>query len=468
MTRQLLLSLGLLLTACGASYRPPVVTPPRSATYTIVVHVCDGTPCEAGNEPHKVPEAQVEIEANGTVYVAHADLAGNLAVHDLVAGTRSVCAGGASTGYTRACLAVALPRTEGQDVFLLLERDVPPILPLTADGRIFRAGGEPWRYKGVSSFQLLDLYARGGDWRGFLAAYDQIRINLGLPVGSGYNLVRVWPYVPRADWHERAWDSPAPDVVVAFLADVARAGWYVEITLLTDDDPARIDQARQLVRTLAAARPPNLLVEIGNEPQVHKHINTRALQADLDASGLLYASGDPSAFAFGSYVTAHTGRTADWSRRAHDLYELWTGGGPDATTDPAHKVPAVADEPPKPADVPQGMTVGDVRAYFGAAALMGAGATWHCESGKYAQPPTPDEAALAAVALEAMNAFPADAPLSGGYRRIVEPGNEPGGSNQNGRTYVVGPYMVRSQQRGAAAPEPGWTALDAEGVLWRR
>jgi hypothetical protein len=448
MTRRLLFLSVFALTACASStYRPPVVTPPTPTTYTLVIHVCDGTPCEPGNEQQKVPEAQVEIEAQGTVYVEHADGAGNLAVRDLVAGTRSVCAGGSSSGYKRACLAVPLPRPAGQDVFLLLERDVPPILPLTADGRIFRAGGEAWRYKGVSAFQLLDRFARGEDIQPFLDAY------------RGFNVLRVWPYVPRADWGAKAWDSPAPDAVVRFLAAVGRLGWRVELTLLTDDDPARIPQAKQLVAALGAARPPNLLLEIGNEPRVHKSIDTRALKADLDASGFLYASGDAAAEAFGSYGTLHTARDPEWVRRAHDLLEFFQGGGPDAPTDPPHRFPAIADEPIRPDQA--GYNAADFRAYAAACALLGAGLTFHSETGKYALPPTPEEARIAAVVLEALDALPPDASL-GSYRRIDEGG-------RSLRTYVVGErYMVRIRPTTTAAPEPGWTALDAEGVLWRR
>jgi hypothetical protein len=222
---------------------------------------------------------------------------------------------------------------------------VPPILPLTADGRIFRAGGEPWRYKGVSSFQLLDLYARGGDWRGFLAAYDQIRINLGLPVGSGYNLVRVWPYVPRADWGAKAWDSPAPDVVVAFLA-MSRGGMVCRAHAADRRRPRAHPQAKQLVAALGAARPPNLLVEIGNEPQVHKHIDTRALKADLDASGFLYASGDVAPFAFGSYVTAAHRSDRGWvAARPRSAGVLSRAAVPMPRPIPPHRLPAIADEP---------------------------------------------------------------------------------------------------------------------------
>lgn len=325
--------------------------------------------------------------------------------------------------------------------------------PLAADGRIFRVNGEPWRWKGFSAFRLLDRFARGEDLRPFLDAY------------RGYNIARVWPYVPVKQWGAAAWDSPRPDAAVAFLEALAAEGFYSEITLLLDDDPARIAPAQRLVSVLKSAQPKNLTIEIGNEPRVNKSIDTRVLKADLDASGFLYASGDSAALAFGSYGTLHTARTRDWTRRAHDLMEFYNGGGPDAPTDPAHKCPPVADEPGKVQDV--GTTLSEWRAYFGACSLFGAGATFHSETGKHALPPTDDERRCAAAALEGLNAFPADAP-NGPYRKIVEPGNEPGGPTVTSRTYVVGSCMVRCQQVGTSAPEPGWTALDAEGILWRR
>lgn len=339
---------------------------------------------------------------------------------------------------------------DGATFLLLAGRAVtaPPVvasvLPLTADGRIFKAGGQPWRWKGVSAFRLLDRFARGENIQPFLDAY------------KGYNLLRVWPYVPRKDWGAAAWDSPAPDAVVAFLARVAQAGFYVELTLLLDDAAANVPPAIRLVEVLKAARPTNLVIEIGNEPRVNKTIDTRALQATLDASDFLYASGDSSAMLFGSYATVHTARDGDWPRRAHDLLEYWNGGGPDFPTDPAHKIPAVADEPIRPDQA--GYNASDYRAYFGACSLMGAGATFHSETGKHALPPTAEEARIAAVALAALNAFPADAPL-GAYRRPVE---------NTLRTYQVGNYMVRIRPTTKDAPEPGWTALDAEGILWKR
>jgi hypothetical protein len=144
----------------------------------------------------------------------------------------------------------------------------PSIVPLRADGRIFRQGDAPFRWKGVSAFRLLDRFAKGENIQPFLDAY------------AGYNLLRVWPYVPVADWGAAAWDSQPAPVVVDFLRTVGAKGWYVELTLLTDDKPDRYEQAAQLVNVLAGERAnlPNLLIEIGNEPKVHKDINTRLLK----------------------------------------------------------------------------------------------------------------------------------------------------------------------------------------------
>lgn len=328
--------------------------------------------------------------------------------------------------------------------------------PLTTDGPIFLSGGQPWRWRGVSAFALLDRFAKGQDISDTLSAYQ------------GYNLLRVWPYVPAKDWGAAAWDAPAPDVVVAFLTRVEQAGFYVEITLLLDDDPARIEPAKRLIAALAAAHPNNLVLEASNEPITHKAINTAALKDSLAASGFLYSSGDYEDVRrwYGRYAGVHTKRQKDWPRYSHDLWEWFNGAGPEFSWAGAH-APIVADEPPKPNDIPQGMTEADVLAYFGGASVLGAGATWHCETGKFGKPPVGGEITLAAAALRALTAFPADA-ARGPYRRIVEPGNEKGGPTETSRTYVVGNFMVRSQQVTKDAPEAGWTALEPSGVLWKR
>lgn len=325
----------------------------------------------------------------------------------------------------------------------------PPvhIAQLTTDRQIFRADGEPWRYRGVSSFKLLDRFARGEDISDVLHAYQ------------GFNVLRVWPYVT---WPGAGWEPQSADVTRAFLARVARDGWYVEITLLTDDDPNRLVWAKDFVLQLVAEpRPPNLLLEAGNEPRTHKAIDTAALRSVLEASGVPYTSGDyeDSARMYGSYGVFHSARDGEWPRRSHDAVEYYNGGGPGAPSDPAHRMPMVADEPPKLQDV-GGDRVADWLAYFASCSLMGAGATAHSETGKYGLPPTPDEAVLAAAALQGLNAFPPDAPL-GPYRRIDESGNSL-------RTYAIGSFMVRVRPQTKDAPEAGWRSLDDRGILFTR
>ncbi|HMG19499.1 MAG TPA: hypothetical protein VK573_12295, partial [Gemmatimonadales bacterium] len=160
---------------------------------------------------------------------------------------------------------------------------------------------------------------------------------------------------------------------------------------------------------------------------------------------------------FGSHLTAHTRRDDEWPRRAHDLLEYHNGGGPHHRTDPAYRVPCVADEPAKPSDI-SGNKEQDYLAYAGTCALLGSGATWHCESGKYALLPTDEERRCAAAFLKGLNAFPDDAPL-GHYRRL----DEQGGSL---RTYAVGNCAVRIRPTTREAPEPGWRSLDPAGILW--
>jgi len=317
--------------------------------------------------------------------------------------------------------------------------------PLTTSGPIFLAGGAPWRWKGVSAFPLAAMFGLGQDIDPFLEAF------------AGFNLLRCFDYVT---WPGTGWESPGADAWIEFLRYVGARGFYAENVLLTDDDPRRIEPAKRLVQALAAARPKNLLPEIGNEPTTHKSIDTRALKSVLAASGFLYSSGDyeNSTRFFGLFLTAHTPRDGEWPRKAHDLLEYHNGGGPSAPSDPAHKVPIVADEPMRPDQA--GFNVQDYRAYFGTCALLGAGATFHYEGGKFGRLPTADEARCASAALEGLNAFPADAP-KGGYRRI----DEQGGSL---RTYAVGNSMVRVRPLTTAAPESGWTAIDSDGILWRR
>lgn len=336
---------------------------------------------------------------------------------------------------------------------------------LTTDGPIFLAGGQPWRWMGVSAFGLANRFRNGENIDGFLADF------------TGYNVLRVWDYTPVADWKTTAWDSIPVETWLKFLAYVGSKGFRVELTLLTDQDPSRIEPAKQLVEALKAAKPTNLMLEAGNEPTTHKPpngIDTAALRSTLENSGFPYTSGDyeDSDRFYGSYYVDHGQRDNEWPRRAHNVYDAYHSGigQNDPEGKPPHdwRVPAVCDEPAKWQDVLTLTedakendkrvtdTANDFRAYFGACALMGAGATFHFEDGKFGTRPTDLERSLASITLDAMTAFPADAP-KGPYSRPMD---------SSLRTYIVGDHAVRIRPTVSTPPFNG-IALDPGGILWR-
>lgn len=267
----------------------------------------------------------------------------------------------------------------------------------------------------------MELFRRGEDITPFLRLFG----------GMGFNVVRVFVYTPIKEWGSESWEPPPRPLMIEFLELCRREGFLVELVLLTDDDPERIEPAKETVRVLTGGR--LVLLEIGNEPTTHKEIDTRALWGVCEASRLPYSSGnyEPPEKHFGKYMTVHTTRDSEWPRRAHDLKEYFEGEGPNKLTDPPHHYPIVADEPNRP-DL-AGFVNDDFKAYAGACALLGAGATFHFQSGKFGQMPTRDELGCAQAFAEGLNFFPPDAPL-GQYSRI---------DGQGLRGYKVGPYVVR-------------------------
>jgi hypothetical protein len=308
---------------------------------------------------------------------------------------------------------------------VVLQRDAPPTTPLTASGHTFLQDGHPWRWKGVTCFQCADRFAKGEDIQPFLDAF------------KGYTLLRVFLWTPVEDWHDQAWGIPSDEALHRFLEYVAGRGWYVELTLVTYATP--VDQAQQWVTHYFTdfAQHPNLLIELVNEPSVGRKLDAR--QIHVPQTAILWTTGgtiddspvDPASGE--KYGVAHTPRDNEWPRKAKDLIEYYSGGGPQAPTDPPHHYPWVADEPIRPDQA--GFVASDYEGYFGVSSLLGAGATFHFESGKFARVPTPDEARCAAAALKALDFFPADAPF-GPYSRTDE-------GSATLRTYHAGSYTVR-------------------------
>ena len=262
------------------------------------------------------------------------------------------------------------------------------------------------------------------------------------------NLVRCWDYLPIGHPIAGGWNSPSVDQTIAGIETLRSWGLTTYLTLLTDDDPARIAWAQTLVRELGAAGLESVLIEIGNEPQINKHIDTRALKSACEASGLLFTSGEyaDSAQWFGSFGDAHTPRDLEWPRKVHDLHEYQVGGGPSYPAEPACPVPWIAGEPIKPTEAPDGQTdpstgttihrAEDYLAYGAACGLLGAGGVFHYEGGKTGQLPSGDEQACCTNFFAGLQAFPADMLGPSAYVRIDEHG-------ATLRTYQKGPYTVR-------------------------
>ncbi|HXD20132.1 MAG TPA: hypothetical protein VN654_24120 [Vicinamibacterales bacterium] len=325
---------------------------------------------------------------------------------------------------------------------------------LTTDRQIFRRDGEPWLWLGCSQFPLCSIFEHQGP-----AAVDRI-----LDAYPGLRVPRVWDYV-GSGWGARAWNASPVSCWIDFLGYLRDRGLYCNRTALTDDDPARLEPAKRTIEAITAAGCDNVLHECGNEPETHKAIDTHALIGVMQASGRLWSTGnyENSHHWRGTHGLYHPARTTDFARRAHDAVEYFHGGGPNNPDEPACRVPWVNDEPAKLQDVPRDWVAW--RSHIAASFLFGSGFTMHSETGKFGELPTDDERTLWSLALEVLGQIAPDAAL-GAYRRI-DAEHEPG-QTALGRTYVIGNYMVRCQQRGTASPEAGWRPLDDVGVLFTR
>ena len=306
-------------------------------------------------------------------------------------------------------------------------------------GHLFRnLKGEAVRLMGFTGFKILRMLADLVDCSAVLEYFQARRANC----------VRVWAYLPPGHPIDGGWEPPSTLQLLNGIGRLRSYGFTTYLTLLTDDDPARIPWAQQTVRELGAAGLDSLILEIGNEPQINKQIDTQALRAVCDASGLLYTSGEyaDSALWFGSFGDAHTPRDLEWPRKAHDLHEYQVGGGPSYPQEPACPVPWIAGEPIKPTEAPnapqtddRGVTIyraEDFLAYGATCGLLGAGAIFHYEGGKTGQLPSGDEIACCDDFFEGLQAFPAEMLGPGSYVRIDEHG-------ETLRTYAKGPYRVR-------------------------
>jgi len=317
--------------------------------------------------------------------------------------------------------------------------------PLHVDQWQFRdATGAAVRIRGFSGFKLLRMLADGQR-----AEVDPI---LQFFTGHGANAVRVWPYVT---WPGTGWETPSNGQILEGIRYLESWGLRSYLTLFTDSQPPedstqqnRIPWAKDLIGFLQG-QTTALLVEIGNEPQINKRIDTGALRSTLEASGFLYTSGEyaDSAQWFGRFGDAHTPRDIQWCRKAHDLHEYYVGGGPSYPEEPATKTVWIAGEPAKPSDEPNapqtdpdtGVVISKVEdnlAYAATCGLLGGGGIFHYEGGKFGQLPVGEEVDCATAFFQGLRAFPEEMLPPSAYERIDEHG-------ETLRTYKKGPYTVR-------------------------
>ena len=319
---------------------------------------------------------------------------------------------------------------------------------LVTDGKFFRRNNEIVRVKRFTSFKLLNLFEKGNDIKPILNQF------------AGYNSARVFAYTPKKDWGDEAWDFPDKLATHEFMLMMGEAGFDVSLCLITDDDRAMIDKAKELISYLSVNPVSNLTLEAVNEPEVHEKIDPTELKNALTNSPYLYSSGiylDNKKF-YGKFWLRHSPRDSQWYRKGgHELMEAWDGGGPNFPDEPSLKMPGIQDEPIKPNET--GYDVKGFYEYAASCGLMGSGATFHCESGKFSRLLTQPEADCKDAFLIGLNMYPLDA-ANGAYRRIDE--------SETGRTYVVGNYAIRIHQPGTSFPESGWNPMDDIGVCWRR
>jgi hypothetical protein len=392
---------------------PASVDVPAVPTYTLVVHVCYGD-CALDDKvvgaTVDLAAGQVSADQTSVAPIAHlqTDAAGNGNFDALKPGGYTVCASVA--GYLARCVAHNVP-AEG-DVYLGLEADVPPVLPVHVDGKVFRdATGAIWPWAGVTSFTLLKRFVDGQDIGPYL---DHRR-------AAGANLVRVLTTMKNiVDFPPTAYTDAQ---LGAFLAAVHAHGLRVELVALADAQTWSVDaQRRQVQRIVDAAAAAGGLdpVEVANEPFQNSAKPEDLMRGVSRRPGVLMASGDydvaenATTLFHLDYVTTHSPRDDEWPRKAKELIDLREGfGWANGSTFHGLKVPVVADEPIGADEVNQPgrrATNADDFYWFAAVAqTLGAGATFHSTAGITADEPGPVQAAAEAAFFSGLRAVPPEA-----------------------------------------------------------
>jgi hypothetical protein len=331
------------------------------------------------------------------------------------------------------------------------------VVHLTVQGTAFHRSGRPFQWRGISAFRLLEQVAHGNasEAEAYLDWAASQKLTVVRVLAMAHHLFQLQPDAGRA-------------ALPRLLEIAASRGLYVEIVALADTADATVDIDNHIKEIGAiAARYPNALVEIANEPghqtqhpSVHQPERLRKL-ASLVPDSVPVALGSVEygdGFAEGDYVTTHLPRDAGDDEWGHvrtlaagaDLLARW-------------KKPVVSDEPiGAAAAYVRGRRDNDP-ARFRAAALLtrliGMGATFHYEGGLQATIPTAEELGCFNAWNEAWTLLPEDVEQEGRFEVVGV-----GASAEYRRLGEHEGWVVLLPPARAPQSLPGWKVVEIKRV----
>jgi hypothetical protein len=262
---------------------------------------------------------------------------------------------------------------------------------LTIHGTSFQQSGKPFQWRGISAFRLLEQLAHGkpSDAEAFLDWASSQKLTVVRVLAMAHHLFQLHPDEGRA-------------ALPRLLEMAASRGLYVEIVALADTEAITADfDAHVKAIGEIAAKHPNTLVEIANEPghqtqhaglhradRVEKLASLIPEPVPVALGSIEYGDG----FAAGDYVTTHLPRDPGEDGWGH-VRSLVTG----AELIERRKKPVISDEPiGAAAKYVRGRRDNDPGRFRAAALLTrltGMGATFHYEGGLQATIPVGEELA---------------------------------------------------------------------------
>ncbi len=315
----------------------------------------------------------------------------------------------AVTPDARAVAAALVCSLAAPGAVALSGRDRQPVTAVAhvrATGRRFvRPDGQPFQWRGISAFRLLERLASGQE--------TEVARYLDWAAGEGLTVVRVLAMA------HGLFDLPPARGLEHLdrLLDLAGSrGLHVEVVALADtaSDPGSLEEQVAAVGVICA-RHGNAFLELANEPDHPTQRLSLGDPATLVALRRLVPAGVPvavgtasslTALAAGDYVTLHVARGVKnpWT-------SVWSAVDAHDRVAPLGR-PVVSDEPIGAADQADPGRRDDDPARFRAMALtdrfLGIGATFHYEGGLDARLPEGREAACFRAWQEAWTALPDD------------------------------------------------------------